>query len=171
MSNNTHTSPSRDWFLISIVIGIAVVVVAGLVLALRGSEPLDYVSDDDPEGVAFNYLLAIQQKDYDRAYGYLAADLPSRPADAGQFFDDLQNSWDCSSERLEQSGFRVDDSEVFTDRAVVFVEQTVFTSGDLFGSSSYTNRYTVNLIKEPAGWRINNSDQCWSFDWNSEEDS
>lgn len=171
MSNNTQTSPPRDWFLISIVVGIVAIVIAGLVLALSGSEPRDYVSDEDPQGVAFNYLLAIQKKDYDRAYGYLAAELPSRPADAGQFFDDLQDSWNCSSEQLEQSGFRIDESEIFTDRAVVFVEQTIYTRGGIFGGGSYTNRHTVNLIQEPAGWRINNSDQCWSFEWNSEEES
>lgn len=61
----------KDKFLIGLLIGIGVIIIAavGLFLARRGGG--GYVTDDTPEGVVRNYIIALQKGDLDRAYGYL----------------------------------------------------------------------------------------------------
>ena len=79
---------STDRFLIGIVIGVVVLVIAAFGVAFLGPKPA-YQSDDTPEGVAHNYLLAIQREDYARAYGYLSPDLRGYPASDEQFIEDM----------------------------------------------------------------------------------
>ena len=68
----------QDRFLTGILIGIGVLVViaaGGIFYPLRIRKP---ISEDTPEGVVHNYVLAVLNKDYEKAYGYLA-DLDHKP--------------------------------------------------------------------------------------------
>jgi len=60
-----------DKILIWIVGGIVLLVIAAFAIALVKPKPT-YMADESPDGVAFNYLFAVQQGDYDRAYGYVS---------------------------------------------------------------------------------------------------
>lgn len=171
MSTEHARSGQRDWFLIGIVGSIALLIVVGLVLALQRPDPVDYQADDTPEGVAFNYLLALQLGEYDRAYDYVATDLPNKPADAGEFFAEIQDSYNCTNQQEIDSRFQIDETERFDDRAVVTASQTIYTRGDLFSRGSYISSFNINLKEEADGWRITNSDRCWSFEWNREDNS
>lgn len=62
---------SSGKLLIDIVAGIAVLVLVAFVITLGRSQPT-YQAEDTLEGVAYNYLLAIQKQDFERAYGYHA---------------------------------------------------------------------------------------------------
>ena len=68
----------------AIVASIAILVIVTLVLTLRQPAPT-YQPENSPTGVAHNYLLALQQKDYERAYGYLSTSLPGYPANSREF--------------------------------------------------------------------------------------
>lgn len=173
MSINSRSSGQRDWFLIAIVAAIAVLIVVGLVMALRPVEPATYRPDTTPEGVAFNYLLALQRQEYGRAYDYLSADIPNPPTDAGEFFADIEDSFSCTDQQELSNRFQIEESEtvMFDDRAIVTASQTVYTRGDLFSRGSYTSRFNIDLKEEGGEWRITSSDRCWSFDWNREDNS
>jgi hypothetical protein len=69
---------STDKFLIGIVVGIVLLVVAAFVITLARPEPT-YQVEGTPESVAHNYLLALQKEDYQRAYGYLSPTLKGYP--------------------------------------------------------------------------------------------
>jgi hypothetical protein len=62
----------QDRFLTGIIIGIAVLVVLALAVFFTRSDTQTYVSEDAPEGVVHNYVVAVLNKDYEKAYGYLA---------------------------------------------------------------------------------------------------
>src|SRR3972149_5217748 len=62
----------QDRFLIGILIGIGVLILLALVLFFTRQENRDYVADNTPDGVVHNYVLAVLNKDYQKAYGYLA---------------------------------------------------------------------------------------------------
>ncbi|HOF89582.1 MAG TPA: hypothetical protein PLZ36_15990, partial [Armatimonadota bacterium] len=66
-----HTS---DKWLIGIVIGAALLVCAAVAVTVLRPKPA-YRADDTPAGVTHNYLLALKQRDYARAYGYLSPTL------------------------------------------------------------------------------------------------
>ena len=68
----------QDRFLVGILIGIGVLIVAALVVFFTRSDTQTYVSDDTPEGVTHNYVVAILNKDYEKAHTYLA-ELDNKP--------------------------------------------------------------------------------------------
>ena len=81
-----------DKFLIGIIIGIVLLIVIALATVLaRKPEAEDYVVDTTPDGVVHNYFLAIQRKDFERAYNYLADDLKSKP-DLDEFIREMGNA-------------------------------------------------------------------------------
>ena len=164
--SENESNQNRDWFLLSIIVGIILLVIITLIVIALNPEQRDYRDDRSAENVAYNYLLAIQIEEYDKAYGYLSTNLVNYPADAGQFFDGLQNSWNCSSDSLQQSRFEVEEKDLFDDRAHVFIEETIYTNDrGLFSSNSYSQRHTIRLIEGGDGWRITNSDKCWDPAW------
>ena len=69
----------RDRFLLAIIIGIGVLVVAALILFFTRQRQVSYGDDSTPAGSLQNYFLAIQKQDYARAYHYLA-DTPNKPS-------------------------------------------------------------------------------------------
>jgi hypothetical protein len=68
----------QDRFLTGILIGIAVLVVVALAVFFIRRDNQSYISEDSPEGVVHNYVLAVLNGDYQKAYGYLA-DLDHKP--------------------------------------------------------------------------------------------
>src|SRR5512134_2099174 len=68
----------QDRFLTGILVGIAVLVVIALAVFFIRKDTQSYLSEDAPEGVVHNYVLAVLNDDYQKAYGYLA-DLENKP--------------------------------------------------------------------------------------------
>ena len=90
-----------DKYLIGIVVGSIVLVITSIFVVQSLPEP-SYKDGVSPESVAHNYLLALHQDDYVRAYSYLSMQLDGYPKTADEFEDlVLNNSWD----------FRIDDND------------------------------------------------------------
>lgn len=159
-----------DRVLIGIVGGIILLVVVAFVVALTRPEP-EYQPEDTPGGVAFNYLFALQQKDYERAYGYLSPAVAGYPRDVDVFTDDLRDySWQFSGAYDSSVSLEVDSVDVNGNRADVVIRETRFYEGDLFSSNQYTNTYTMTLRQEAHGdWKITDSDNYWLWCWNETE--
>ncbi|MBK9603915.1 MAG: hypothetical protein IPO36_19085 [Anaerolineales bacterium] len=63
----------QDRFLIGILAGIGVLILLALVLFFtRKEDKREYMTADSPEAVVYNYVLAITNDDYKKAYSYLA---------------------------------------------------------------------------------------------------
>src|SRR5215813_10509760 len=77
----------QDRFLMGILVGIGVLVVLALVVFFTRKDTQTYISDDTPEGVVHNYVVAVLNKDYKKAYGYLA-DLDHKPT-----YDEFRQSF------------------------------------------------------------------------------
>jgi hypothetical protein len=56
----------------------------------EGKQPKDYLTEDRPGGVAFNYLTALVKKDFTRAHSYLSTELPAYPNDEEDFLTTLE---------------------------------------------------------------------------------
>jgi hypothetical protein len=69
----------NDRVLFGILIGIGVLVMVALVLFFIRQGQITYGDDSTPAGALQNYLLAIQKRDYERAYSYMA-DQPGKPS-------------------------------------------------------------------------------------------
>jgi len=157
-----------DKLLIGIVVGIVLLVVVSFAVALSKPKPT-YQAEDTSEGVAFNYLFALQQKDYERAYGYLSPTLPGYPRSVEKFAENIQRySWTFS--RLEDSytTLDVESSSVAGKNVIIKIQETRFREGDLFSSSQYTYSFDITLRQDAKGqWKIVDGDRYWLACWNT----
>ncbi len=157
-----------DKFLIGIVVGIVLLVFVALVtVLLRSPENDEYIADDTPAGVVHNYFLAVQRKEYEKAYSYLADDLKSKP-DLDEFIREVNNSGGRSEVALRIRETRPGDVHTQVDVSI-----TTYSSGGPFDSSSYTTDDTVYLRATGDGseWKIIEFPYpYWGYDWNVDED-
>ncbi len=139
----------RDRFLIGILIGIGVLVLVALILFLSRQGQSQYGDESSPSGVLHNYILALQKRDYERAYRYLA-DFEGKP-DLAQF----QQSF------LSNQGQSIDNTPVEIGETVAdelnqsaFVQMTlIHGSRDLF-DSGYRETNTASLVRQNGAWKI-----------------
>ncbi|WP_287907085.1 hypothetical protein [Chloroflexus sp.] len=153
---------SSDRFLLGIIGGTVVLVVVALVMVLTRSTP-DYRPDNEPSAVVFNYLLAIQRGDYERAYTYLSPTLPGYPSSVQKMRSDL--SWLSNSN--EEVSFAIADTKINGDQATVTVRETRFYRGGLIGGSQTTSTFTMDLQRNADGWQLigSTSWEMWSSCW------
>ncbi len=153
----------QDRFLTGILIGIAVLVVIALVVFFTRSDAQTYGSEDAPEGVVHNYVVAVLSKDYEKAYGYLA-DLDHKP-DYEQFRDaflkGIVNPGD--------SAVDIGASEINSDTATVEVV-LIYNPSDPFSTGSRDVQNAI-LIRQDGTWRISSMPPYyfWEASWYTEQ--
>lgn len=156
-----------DRFLIAIVGGVLIVVVVAFVVVLRRPAPT-FAEENTAEGVVHNYLLALRQQDYVRAYSYLSPSLKGYPNSVEAFVENIQSnkynfSLDDDSDTLEiESSRRLG---IATETIEVSVRETRYYGGGIFGSNQYSNVFEMELQRENGAWKIATSDRyfirCW----------
>jgi hypothetical protein len=154
---------TSDKWLVGIVAGAVLLVCVAVAVTLLRPKPA-YRSEATPAGVTHNYLLALKQQQYARAYGYLSPRLPGYPPDARAFADDVDEqsayTFDFDGVSLETDGARER-----SDRTIVTVRKTTFSSDGLSGSQQYTSTFDVALRREGTAWKIIHADDYWAGEW------
>ncbi|MCP4421445.1 MAG: hypothetical protein GY805_32955 [Chloroflexi bacterium] len=135
-------------FLVGMIIGIVVLIVTALVVVMTRPDPT-FRAEDTAEGVAYNYLLALQQGDYERAYGYISPKINCYPSNVDRFISELNRG-----SSLDESSFSVDSAFVSGQRATVTVQETRFSQGDLLDSSQSTSSFEIVLARDGNTWKI-----------------
>ena len=147
----------QDRFLIGILIGIVVLIVVALTVFLARQNKQTYMTEVTPEGVVHNYILALLNKDYQKAYGYLA-DLDNKPG-----YDEFRQSFVLGGLNANNGGMKIGESLISGNLATVDVI-VVYTSSDPF-SRGYDNGSPARLIRQNGAWKISSMQ---AFDlWNS----
>lgn len=152
----------QDKFLTGILIGIGVLVLLalGLFFARQNGER-DYVAESNPDGVVHNYVLAVLNKDYKKAYSYLA-ELEHKPT-----YEQFRKSFFDGNVSPSDVGVDVGSVEINKDEAVVTLA-VYYSSGDPF-SSRYANEERALLVKQNGKWKLNSMPyNFWSYDWYQE---
>ena len=134
----------QDRFLTGILIGIAVLVVIALAVFFLRSGTQSYISEDAPEGVVHNYVVAILNKDYEKAYGYLA-DLEHKPA-----YERFRNDFLRGTVNPENATVDIGRSEVNGETASVEVV-LIYNPSDPF-SSGYRDVQRAILVRQDGAW-------------------
>ena len=149
----------QDRFLIGILIGIAVLIVAALVVFFTRQTQVTYVSEDAPEGVVHNYVLAVLNKDYQKAYGYLA-DLDHKPT-----YDQFRQAFAIGRLGPGSNGIKIGNADVVGDTASVEVSM-VNTPGDPF-SAGYNDVGSAQLVRQNGVWKVSSMPayNLWDFGW------
>ena len=156
---------STDKFLIGIVVVIVLIVVAAFVVTLTRPDAA-YLPDDSPENVVHNYLLALQQNEFDRAYRYLSPDLEGFPASAAAFEQEMKNNSWRFREDVEVT-LSVEDAEIKGDQATVQVLESQFYGGGLLESGQSVMTFEMELTQLDGEWKITNGDYYFAYCWTS----
>lgn len=153
---------STNKILFGIVFGVILLVVIAFVVTLRQPLP-SYQDETTPDGVAHNYLLALRQSDYARAYTYLSPTLPGYPHDLDRFIQDVElNSWRF---RLsEDVSLSIRSTNAADHTAIVTVRETRHHTGFLGGSES-VNSFRITLHQNNGVWKISDAENYWSRGW------
>lgn len=160
-----------DKFLIGIVIGVVILIGVAFAVAFLRPEPT-FQLEDTPAGVAHNYLLALQQKEYERAYGYLSPSLESYPTSVDIFVDNIdRHSWQFRELQDGSTTLTVESTDMTDNRAEVSVREDRFREGGLFESSQHTYTFEMRLRFDATrkAWKIVGSDSYWVRCWNDDE--
>ena len=149
----------QDRFLTGILIGIAILIVAALAVFFTRQDKQAYASEDTPEGVVHNYVLAVLNKDYQKAYGYLA-DLDGKPT-LGEF----RSAFAVGRLTPVNNGIQIGRTQINGEDASVEVNM-VYAPSDPF-STGYNTVGAAQLVKQNGAWKISSipAYNLWDYSW------
>jgi hypothetical protein len=144
----------QDRFLTGILVGIAALVVVALIVFFLRQNSQSYISEDAPEGVVHNYVLAVLNGDYEKAYGYLA-DLDNKPT-----YEQFRDAFVRGTVNPNNSAVDIGNSEITGDTASVEAA-LIYNSSDPF-SPGYRDVQRAILVREADAWKLS-SMPCYYF--------
>ena len=150
----------QDRFLLVILIFIALLAGAAVGTYFIRQGEQGYLPDTTPENVAQNYVLALQNKEYERAYSYLQKQ-ENTPS-----LSEFQETF-LRQRTLSETVLQIADVTEQDGRAVLDI--IIFHGGgDPFGST--WKEYTTALLeKEDGNWKITYFPHpYWSWEWDIE---
>jgi hypothetical protein len=151
----------QDKFLTGILIGIGALILLALGLFFLRQDKRDYVAETSPDGVVHNYVLAVLNKDYQKAYGYLA-DLEHKPT-----YEEFRQSFFNGMINPNDTGVDVGSVEINKDEAVVNLS-VYYSNTDPF-SSRYASQDRALLVEQNGMWKLNSMpNNFWGYNWYQE---
>jgi hypothetical protein len=149
----------QDRFLLALLIAVLALVLVSLGLYAAQRSARDYGPEDEPAGVVRNYLLALQNQDYERAYAYLVE------ANARPSFEDFQRAFIISSSDLYELAVQVGETEVVGREAAVNLVLIDHGSGPL--SDVFREATQATLERDAQGaWKLTYLPYpYWGFNW------
>ena len=149
----------QDRFLTGILVGIGLLVVVALAVFFSRRDTQTYISEDAPEGVVHNYVLAVLEKDYEKAYGYLA-DLKYKPT-----YEEFRRAFLNGEVNPQNQAVDIGASKIVGDVATVQLE-LIYNSSDPF-STGYRNMMSADLVKQNGVWKLTLMPQYnfWGYNW------
>lgn len=165
MSDPARVASERQWpdrFVIGVVVGVLVLVAAGILTVLLLPTAQTYVDDATPAGVVHNYYVALEQGDLRRAYDYLAPSLQARVS-YDRFAAEGGGGLGPPGRRARVV---IDEVREEGDTARVVVMLTYPQEGWLFfGGGSYSLQENLVLRRGPEGWRISDGPFYFREPW------
>jgi hypothetical protein len=137
----------KDRFLVGILLGIVLLIVISLVLFFTRQPGKEYRAEDVPEGVLSNYVTALEKKDYNRAYAYLA-EKQGKP-DLSTF----RQAFLSNQLNLDYVSLGIG-TIVSSSPDEVFVDITILHSGRSPFSDMNRENNRAQLVRQEGKWKI-----------------
>lgn len=137
----------QDRFLLIILAGVGLLTISAIAVFFIRQNSQAYGPEDTPDGVLRNYVLAINQEDYAKAYGYLQ-DTEIKPD-----FEKFEQRLRARTGSIQQTAFKIISVDVTEHEATIEVVLTR-EGYDLFDSRYSSNR-TVILVLQDGAWKLN----------------
>jgi len=151
----------QDKFLTGILIGIGVLIALAVALFFTRQDKRDYIAEIGPDAMVHNYVLAVLNKDYQKAYGYLA-DLEHKPT-----YEEFRQSFFNGMVNPGDVGMDIGAVDIHNDEAVVSIS-VYYSNTDPF-SSRYASEDRALLVLQNDNWKINSMPyNFWDYNWYQE---
>ncbi len=148
-----------DRFLTVILVVIALLVVASLSVFLLRQDSAVYLSEDLPDHIVHNYILAIEKSEYARAYGYLAEE-ENKPD-----YDDFERFFLFYDRCV---GYKIGETSISADSA--YVEMTTMENSGGFFFDRYDYVESARLLRQDGEWKLIQMPYAyWDWGWYEEE--
>ncbi len=148
----------QDRFLTGILIGIGALILLALGLFFTRQDKHEYIADTTPESVVHNYVLSVLNKDYEKAYGYLA-DLDNKPS-----YEAFRQSFFNGGVNPNDTGVDVGAAEINKEEAVVTLN-LFYSSSDPF-STGYESADRALLVRQNGNWKLSSMPyNYWDYNW------
>ena len=149
----------QDRFLLFILIGISVLILIALILFFIRQDTQSYQTDSSPESVTYNYALALVNKDYKKAYAYLA-DLEYKPS-----YEQFRDAFFSGLVNPGNAGLDVGSAEIDGDAALVDLT-LIYSSDDPF-SAGYSGSDRAQLVRQNGRWKLKYMPtySYWDYNW------
>jgi hypothetical protein len=149
----------QDHFLIGIIIFIVLLAASALgIFFLRQNTGSTYLPEDSPEGIVHNYVVALNQNDFERAYGYLVE------AERKPTYSQFRQVFISSQTEKENQTIRIDGVEILDDEAIVRVTIQYIARGPFSGGWGYQE--AALLVLDGDTWKITYLPYpYWGWDW------
>jgi hypothetical protein len=149
----------EDRFLMGILIFIGLLVVTALGLFFLRNENPAYGMEDTPEGVLYNYAVALQQHDFQGAYGYLA-EKDNKPT-----YNAFQQAFLTRQLDTSTSALQIGNIQILED-GTAWVSVTIQYAGNGLFNNSWSSSDKGTLVKQEGAWKITYlPNPYWGWDW------
>ena len=148
----------QDRFLIAILAAVGILVVAALLVFFLRQDSQAYGAEDTPQGVVRNYIIAIYQGDFERAYNALQ-DAPDKPS-----YQEFQQPFLANRLDTSNVSVRITDSKTSGDNAVVNLILT--HGGTRLFDGSWSEQGSAILVQQNGNWKIVEMPYpYWAWEW------
>jgi len=148
----------NDRFLTGIFIGIGVIILLALGVFFMRQNTSTYIAEDTPAGIVHNYVLAIYQQDYQKAYSYLAE------AELKPDYELFRQAFVSINLNLGNSSLKIGESSIQLDQATVYLS-IIHQSNGPFGEP-YREPQSASLVLQNGLWKLNSMPYpYWNWDW------
>jgi hypothetical protein len=145
-------SSRRLLIIFAIVIGVLVIATVSLVLLTKENK-VTLLPEDTPQGTVQSYLIAIQERNYQKAFGYLSFDSSRKITTYNDWLNSVtivpqtynQTTWKATLGKIMENG----------DSATVEVTIDTFRPGGPFEDTLRSQQIIFQLSKIADKWLIN----------------
>jgi len=136
----------QDRFLLAILGAVVLLVITALVVFFIRENPNTYGPDDTPAGVVKNYIVALHNEDYERAYSYLQ-DAKNKPD-----FQTFQKAFLSEQPDISGISVRIKDTKLTGDEAAVVLVLT--HGGNRPFQGSWSEKGSAFLEMQDQQWKL-----------------
>jgi hypothetical protein len=150
----------QDRLLLGILGGIIVLIIISLVLFFARREEQAYGPDTNPEGIVRNYVLALHNGDYQRAYSYL------QEAEYKPSLNDFRQDFISTTLDITNTGVQINAVSLNGDEAVVNL--TIIHGGTEPFDRMWDDDNSAWLIQQQGQWKLSYFPYpYWGWNWYS----
>ena len=148
----------EDRFLTIILAVIVLLVVISLAVFFVKQDNATYLSEDAPENIIHNYILAIEEGNYERAYAYLA-EKDNKPD-----YETFEQHYLLYHNEV---GYQIGAANISTNTASV--EITIMDGSSDFFFDRYNYVESARLLNQNGEWKIIQMPYSyWAWEWYQE---